>query len=535
MLRYRSHNRSAAPAALWRLGLLTALVASASQPVAAQQAGPDLAAGRYFVAFRPTLTDANVAQVAALGIPVLHEFRGVRALAIAIQNPSQYTALQQNPNVEYLEPEPMRYGTGLAGAQLTAATSNGLYGLITTKALDAQSRGVAGMGINVGVADTGLDYTHPDIAPNYRGGIDIVGGDSNPWWNNDATETHGTHVAGTILGANNLVGVLGVAPAANLYHARVLGPNAVGTSSDVMAGVQWLVETARCRVVNLSLGGRVYSATEENFYNLMRSTGALIVCAAGNDSATSLSYPAGYAANIAVGAVDASNAIAPFSNKGTNLDLVGPGAAVLSAVPNNQGWEASVVTTSPLAAIGMQYAAATPGLKKTLINCGIGAKAADFPATVAGGIALVQRGTNSFADKVTRAMNAGAVGVILYNNVAGDFRGTLGSATTGDGRAWVPAVTVSSATGGTLKKQTGKAVTIVNLVSSWDRYDGTSMATAHVTGVIALIWSAAPTLTNTTVESYLFTTCADLGARGYDTTFGRGLVNASAAVAKTGK
>jgi subtilisin family serine protease len=61
------------------------------------------------------------------------------------------------------------------------------------------------------------------------------------------------------------------------------------------------------------------------------------------------------------------------------------------------------------------------------------------------------------------------------------------------------------------------------------------MATAHVTGALALIWSAGPTLPNTTVESYLFTTCADLGTRGYDTTYGRGIVNASAAVAKTGK
>jgi subtilisin family serine protease len=59
------------------------------------------------------------------------------------------------------------------------------------------------------------------------------------------------------------------------------------------------------------------------------------------------------------------------------------------------------------------------------------------------------------------------------------------------------------------------------------------MATPHVTGVIALIWSFNPGLSNATVETNLFSTCMDLGAAGYDTTYGRGIVNADAAVAKT--
>ena len=84
----------------------------------------------------------------------------------------------------------------------------------------------------MGVADTGIDYTHPDIAPNYRGGIDTFTPDNDPiwemfwdadwgWW---VVETHGTHVAGTILAANNSLGVLGVAYSANLYQARMMGP-----------------------------------------------------------------------------------------------------------------------------------------------------------------------------------------------------------------------------------------------------------------------------------------------------------------------
>jgi serine protease len=127
------------------------------------------------------------------------------------------------------------------------------------------------------------------------------------------------------------------------------------------------------------------------------------------------------------------------------------------------------------------------------------------------------------------------VAAIIYNNAAGDFSGTLGAAATIDGRAWIPAVSVSDTVGAILVGQSGTSGTVVNQTSSWDYYDGTSMATPHVAGVIALIWSANPMLSNSTVESYLFTTCADLGAAGYDTTYGYGLINASAAVARTGQ
>jgi subtilisin family serine protease len=148
---------------------------------------------------------------------------------------------------------------------------------------------------------------------------------------------------------------------------------------------------------------------------------------------------------------------------------------------------------------------------------------------------LIQRGTISFADKVTNAMNQGAVAAIIYNNTAGDFSGTLGAATTSDGRTWIPAVAVSDTTGAALKAQAGTSATVVDGASDWDYYDGTSMATPHTAGVLALIWSASPGLSASTVESYLFTTTTDLGVAGFDSTYGRGIVNADAAVAKTGK
>ena len=479
---------------------------------------------RVLVGFDRAPTASDRAAIARAGGAVRRDFSEIGALAVEIAG-SGVGDLARLGGVSYVEPDELRYPLGLADAQLVPSLSNGLYGLITTKSVAAHARGVTGVGINACVADTSIDYNHPDIAPNYRGGIDTFSDDNDPI--NDDGETHGTHVAGTVLAANNTVGVLGVAYSANLYHARVLGPNG-GSSSDIMAGVRWLVETAGCKVVNLSLGGGSKSRTEENFYKSMRSKGALVVAAAGNDGRTRLSYPAGYAVNISVAAVDRNNALASFSNTGRGLDISAPGVTVLSSVPANQGSEASVTAGSDFVAFGMEFAGTTAGVTGTLVDCGLG-QAGECPASVAGNIALIRRGTISFADKVTNAMNAGATAAIIYNNVAGDFTGTLGAAGN-----WIPAVSVSDVTGAALLGNVGTTATVVNQLSSWDHYDGTSMATPHVTGAIALIWSVNPAQSNSTVESRLFDTATDLGAAGYDTTFGRGIVNADAAVAAAG-
>ncbi len=467
-------------------------------------------------------------------VKVLSNYSEIGAELVAA-DARDLSLLLADPSVRYIEPVPMRYAYSLKNVQLQPDMNNGLYGLVAVKALETHARGINGTGIKVGVADTGIDYKHPDIAPNYRGGIDTISGDSDPWWNEDPGETHGTHVAGTILAADNGLGVLGVAYGAELYHARVLGPRG-GSAASVMDGVRWLVEQAGCRVINLSLGGGRKSKTEEDFYKLMHSKGALVVAAAGNESEQKLSFPARYAINIAVGAVNSSNEIAGFSNTGKNIDVVAPGVGILSSVPLNTSSEAFVEAGSTISATPFAFAGLTEdnGLAGLLVDCKLG-NAKDFPSSVAGQIALIQRGELTFAEKVTNAMKAGATGVIIYNNATGGFLGTLGSATAEGGKKWIPAVAVSDSAGQTLKANLGKSITVFNQLSSWDSYNGTSMATPHVSGVVALIWSANPSLTNVQVEELLKSTTTDLGTSGYDKVYGAGLVNASAAVAKAGK
>lgn len=504
------------------LGAALLLAATASAAPRGGASGSEL----MLVGFKSTPGVAERALVARHGGNVVADFSEINVLSVEIAE-ARVGELAREGAVEYVERDELRYPLGLADTELEPALTNGLYGLITTRSVDAHARGATGASINVGVADTGLDYTHTDIAPRFQGGIDTVGaGDGDPI--NDDGQTHGTHVAGTVVAAlGNNAGVRGVAYSANLYHARVCAPNGCA-QTDIMEGVRWLVETAGVKVVNLSLGGPTKSRTEDLFYRQMRDRGALVVAAAGNDGRKRLSYPAGYAVNISVAAVDRNNALASFSNSGRGLDVSAPGVGVLSSVPIGQGSEASVTTASTVTAFGMEFAGRTAGVTGSLVDCGLG-QAGDCPASAAGNVALIQRGTISFADKVTNAMNAGAVAAIIYNNVPGDFIGTLGAE--GD---WIPAVSVSDTTGATLLGQLGSSATVVNMASDWDYYDGTSMAAPHTTGVLALIWSVNPAQSNAIVEEHLFATCADLGAAGYDTTFGHGIPNAGAAVIRAG-
>src|SRR5688572_20217624 len=217
---------------------LLGLAVAAAWPIAASGQGPgakpvasdpaEFVPGQYFVGFRPEAAAASAGTLRNLGARVTARFPRIRAAAVRVDEATA-RRIALTPGVAYVEPVPRRYTLGLGDAQLVPALNNGLYGLVTTRATDTHANGTTGAGIKVGVADEGLDYTHPDIAPSYRGGIDIVGGDDDPIyeyyfdedWDSWVVESHGTHVAGTVAGANNSVGVVGAAPSVDLYHARV--------------------------------------------------------------------------------------------------------------------------------------------------------------------------------------------------------------------------------------------------------------------------------------------------------------------------
>ncbi|CAG0962801.1 partial Minor extracellular protease vpr, partial [Anaerolineae bacterium] len=109
--------------------------------------------------------------------------------------------------------------------------------------------GFTGKGIKVAIVDTGIDPNHPDFANRVANMKDFTGEGGND------KNGHGTHVAGTIGGAGAASNgkYKGVAPECLLYAAKVLRGNGSGSTSDVMAGVEWAVQQG-AQVINLSLG-----------------------------------------------------------------------------------------------------------------------------------------------------------------------------------------------------------------------------------------------------------------------------------------
>ena len=194
-------------------------------------------------------------------------------------------------------------------------------------------------GVTVAVIDSGIDYTHPDLAPNYAGGDDFVFHDGDPMDDHG----HGTHVAGTIAAAlENLTGnpaeaegVTGVAP-----HARILAYKVCrsdGTCDDF--AIQQAIARAvtdGAKVINMSLGESDYSQSLNDAVQDVWNAGVVIVAGAGNDGTTAPFYPAAFAHVVSVAAFDEDHLRPSFSNYGNWVDISAPGNAIMSTYPMSQ-------------------------------------------------------------------------------------------------------------------------------------------------------------------------------------------------------
>jgi thermitase len=194
-------------------------------------------------------------------------------------------------------------------------------------------------GVKIGIVDTGIDQTHPDLSgqtvacAKSQGLLPIMSGSIQVGSCADDND-HGSHVAGTIAAkANNGIGVAGVAFNADLVICKALGgPLGTGSTADVANCINW-VASQGARVISMSLGGGASTTLQQAVASAWNNgNGAVIVAAAGNDGDATLNYPAAYAEVVSVAATDSSDARASFSNANADVEIAAPGVNVLSTV-----------------------------------------------------------------------------------------------------------------------------------------------------------------------------------------------------------
>ncbi len=272
-------------------------------------------------------------------------------------------ALQKNPNIVYAEPNYLLQSDDIPNDSLYAQ----LWSLKNSGQTISGTPGIAGADISaeaawsvttgsstivVGVVDTGVDYTHPDIAANIwsnPGGKGNVLCAAGTHGFNAITKTcdpkdeyyHGTHVSGTI-GAvgNNSLGVTGVNWTTSIMGLKFLDSNGNGTTADAIAAIDFAVQAkldgVNVRILSNSWGGGAFSKALLDEINKANENDILFVASAGNDSSNSdiyPHYPASYNTPnmISVAATDNRDALAYFSTYGpTSVHLGAPGVNILS-------------------------------------------------------------------------------------------------------------------------------------------------------------------------------------------------------------
>lgn len=191
---------------------------------------------------------------------------------------------------------------------------------------EAWDTGRGSHALTVGIIDTGINYTHSDIAPNYcRHGPNFITPHQPP----RDDHGHGTHVAGTVAAKiDNTIGVAGMADAC-LVSIKTQGSNGSGFSSHVASGMRWAADND-VDVVNMSIGADGSNFLLEDAAAYAWNRGVLLVAAAGNDFCTNVDTPAAIPEVVAVAALANSNSAASYSDCGPEVELAGPGSTIFS-------------------------------------------------------------------------------------------------------------------------------------------------------------------------------------------------------------
>jgi subtilisin family serine protease len=235
-----------------------------------------------------------------------------------------------------------------------------------------------GAGVKLVVIDTGIDRTHPDLAPRLRGGWNAV------TKNDDFTDDngHGSHCSGTIAAADDAAGVVGVAPEVELYGVKVLDAGGSGTFDDVIAGMQWAVQN-HMQVASMSLGASSGNQALQDAVAAMEAGGVTLIAAAGNSGAA-VGYPAAYPGAIAVAASDNRDRLAYFSSRGPQVAVIAPGVAVKSTWMGG-GYNTisgTSMATPHVAGLAALYVSRHPGARPADVRAALSAASVRLPDVI---------------------------------------------------------------------------------------------------------------------------------------------------------
>ena len=534
-----------------RTGMLSLLLAAfAVTAMPAQAAKPSEPSARYLIQYAAGNGEALKDLIAASGGQVVFDYAALIDGLAADLSPAALQAVRSGGLATTIEedaeltlhalpsgfpsgsfPEFVGWGVDRVEADAVWSTApnpnaadNGLAGA------DVRAGAVTGTGAVVGVLDSGIDYSHPDLAGNIiddRGsGVvrDFLDGDD------DASDTalvgHGTSVASVIASADNGVGVIGVAPGAKIRAYRVCQQ-----TCPLSAIIGGLVQAAAdgVDVINMSFGGPAGFNIEASAVQAANRSGVVLVASAGNESTQQPSFPAAYDTVLAVGATDITDAPASFTNVGGWVDVTGPGVDVPAATCTGCGRDSALAEVSPTArsfqTIAMSGSAVGTLAGVEMVNVGRACNIDGLATSPAGKVALIVRGACSFAEKVQNAENGGAIGTVVYNNVPGLFAGTLGAFTSAG-----PSVSLSQIDGQALAADIAAGTTYVDLAvlaTDYELISGTSFSGPHVAGVAALVRSVDQSLSPIEVRKIIETTAEPLGA---NVIFANGMVRADSAV-----
>ena len=509
---------------------------------------------RVLVGFKSEPGTSAKRLIKSVGGQVVRQYDLIPAVAADIPADA-VKSLETSPSVSYVEEEVHRAPLGhIVPGQLYTGTPEilpwGVEGVRADDVWDASPKNLAvdnstvpaGQGVQVAVLDSGVDMTHPDLAANLNlaDSFDFLDNDSDVSDIPGPVTGHGTATSGIVAAVDNSIGVIGTAPKAKVIMYRVCN-SALNDCPDsaIIAGLQEAVEDG-ADVVSMSFGGIGFSQALKQAVAAVGDAGLVQVASAGNTPspiAGARHYPSGFSEVIAVGATDINNNMATFSTFGGHQELVAPGVGTPTTFLQGQATDVLLDEDSPTARVldpnPMSFSGAGILNDKVLVFAGLGQATNPDPSVVAfdeinctGKIALISRGAITFRLKVENAFAAGCVGAIIYNNVAGNFFGTLGVPQA------IPAVSLSMAEGLLLKADVDAGTTIVDLAvaaTDYESFSGTSASAPYVSGVAALVLSANSSLSSGQVREILDRTAEDLGPSERSIFFGYGLVDALAA------